>query len=74
MANEPYLQLFGRCTCGERARLVYYDRAGRHLEPYVTTFVLGAGASGAANVYRVTCPTCGQEYTTTDQAAERVEA
>ena len=72
--DVPYLELFGQCTKGHRARLVYYDRAGRHQEPYMHVFGFGAGGAGAVNVYRVTCPECGEEYTTTDRGVERVES
>ena len=71
--NKPNLELFGRCTGGHRARLVYYDRAGRHQEPWVHSFPFGAGGAGVVNFYRVTCPECGEEYTTTDRGVERVE-
>jgi hypothetical protein len=72
--GAPYLELFGRCTQGHRARLVYYDGAGRHQEFNVHMSVFGAGRStGAVNVYRVTCPACGEAYTTTDRGVERVE-
>ena len=72
----PHLELFGRCTRGHRARLVYYDQTGRHQEPYVHMFVVPAGSAGggAANVYRVSCPECGQEYTTFDSGLERAES
>jgi hypothetical protein len=70
----PYLELFGRCTHGHRARLVYYDRTGRNQEPYVHVFAVGAGRAGPANVYRVTCPECGEEYTTLDSGVERKES
>ncbi len=75
MADEPQprLELFGRCTRGHRARLVYYDGAGRHREPWVHSFPFGAGDAGV-NVYRVDCPQCGEEYTTTDRRVERVES
>jgi hypothetical protein len=75
MAKErlPNLELFGRCTHGHRARLVYYDQTGRNQESYVHMFAVGAGSAGA-NVYRVTCPKCGQEYTTFDSCVERVES
>ena len=66
--------LFGRCTQGHRARLVYYDRTGRHQEAYVHMFVFSAGRDGAVNVYRVTCPQCGEEYTTTDRGVERADS
>ncbi|HUD85740.1 MAG TPA: hypothetical protein VMR17_04770 [Xanthobacteraceae bacterium] len=76
MAKErlPKLELFGHCTHGHRARLVLYDDNGRQLEPYVRTFPFGAGSAGAVNVYRVTCPKCGEEYTTTDRGVERQES
>jgi|GEM_PF-6146733 len=76
MANgsKPWLELFGRCTRGHRARLIYYDQAGRHQEPWAHSFVFGAGSDGSVNVYRVTCPQCGEEYTTTDRDAERDES
>jgi len=73
MFRASRTELFGRCTRGHAARLVYYDQSGRHQEPYVHMFVFGAGPAGAANVYRVTCPTCGQEYTTTDSGLETKE-
>ena len=72
--DKPYLELFGRCTRGHRARLVYYDKAGRHHEPWAQSFPSGAGSAGAVNVYRVTCQTCGEAYSTTDRAVERVES
>jgi hypothetical protein len=77
MADEgqPSLELFGRCTRGHRARLVYYDRAGRHQEPWVHSLPFGVGSgSGGVNVYRVDCPQCGEEYATTDRTVERVES
>jgi hypothetical protein len=37
-------------------------------------FAMGAGRSGGVNVYRATCPQCGEEYTTTDSGVERKEA
>jgi hypothetical protein len=72
--GAPYLELFGRCTQGHRARLIYYDRAGRHQEPYVHMFPFGAGSAGGVNVYRVACPKCSEEYTTTDRGVERIES
>jgi hypothetical protein len=69
----PYVELFGHCTRGHRARLVYYDKAGRTQEPYVHMFVMGVPGNGGGNFYRVTCPKCGEEYTTSDRGAELVE-
>ena len=62
----PPLELFASCTRGHRARLVCYDQTGRHQEPYVHMFAIRG-----ANVYRVTCPACGEEYTTFDSDVER---
>jgi hypothetical protein len=75
MADEslPYLQLFGYCTRRHRARLVYYDKSGRHQEAYVHMFPFGAGNAGV-NVYHVTCPECGEAYATTDRGVETVES
>jgi hypothetical protein len=60
--------LFGRCGLGHRARLVRYkDRKLNHQESYVRILV-----APHFNSYRVTCPTCGEEYTTSDSGVERV--
>jgi hypothetical protein len=65
--SEP-VSFFGRCSRGHRARLVCYeDRKLSHQESYVR-ILLG----GHINVYRVTCPTCGEEYTISDVGVERV--
>ena len=62
------ITLFGRCGRGHRARLVRYeDRKLNHQESYVRILV-----AAHFNVYRVTCPTCGEEYTTSDSGVERV--
>ncbi len=68
-SKPPDRALFGRCTRGHRARLVFFDQAGRHQEPFVQMFAVGS-AAGGANVYRVTCPTCGEQYTATASGAE----
>jgi len=73
-ASKPWLEMFGRCTHGHRARLIYYDQAGRHQEPWVHSFGFGVGSVGGVNVYRVDCPQCGEPYTTTDRGVERVES
>jgi ribosomal protein S27E len=41
----------------------------RRHEAYVHSFNVPG-----SNVYRVTCPTCGEEYTCFDSSLERVEA
>ncbi len=62
------ITLFGRCGGGHRARLVrYQDRKLNHQESYVRILV-----APHFNVYRVICPTCGEEYTASDAGVERV--
>jgi len=62
------MELFGRCACGQRARLVYLDERNRPCEePYVRRFI-----AAHLSVYQVTCPTCGTEYTMSDASVERV--
>ena len=67
--NAPSIvELFGRCPRGHRARLVWYDeQSARHQEPYVQMFT-----ASNANVYRIVCPVCGEEYTTFDTGVERL--
>ena len=62
------ITLFGRCGRGHRVRLVRYeDGKLNHREPYVCIFV-----AAHFNVYRVSCPTCGEEYTISSAGVERV--
>jgi len=62
------ITLFGRCSRGHRARLVRYeDRKLNHQESYVRILV-----AAHFNAYRVTCPICGEEYTTSNAGVERV--
>jgi hypothetical protein len=62
------ITLFGRCGRGHRARLVRYeDRKLNHQESYVHILV-----AAHFNAYRVTCPICGEEYTTSSVGVERV--
>ncbi len=62
------VSLFSRCGRGHRARLVRYDdRKLNYQESYVHILL-----AGHFNVYRVTCPTCGEVYTTSDSGVERV--
>jgi len=62
------MELFGRCSCGQRARLVYLDERNRACEePYVRRF-----SAAHLSVYQVTCPACGAEYTMSDVSVERV--
>ena len=65
----PTSEIFGRCAHGHRARLVYFNKSGRHQERYVQMFPLTD-----VLVYRVTCPVCGQDYTTFDTAVERTDS
>jgi hypothetical protein len=67
--RSKLVSLFGRCGRGHRARLVRYeDRKLNHQESYVCIL-----AAAHHHVYRVTCPTCGEEYTISDLGVERVE-
>ena len=63
------VSLFGHCGRGHRARLVRYeDRKLNYQEVYVRILL-----AGHFNVYRVTCPICGEDYTVSDLGAERVK-
>jgi hypothetical protein len=62
------ITLFGRCGRGHRARLVRYeDKKLNHQESYVRILV-----AAHFNAYQVTCPICGEEYTTSNAGVERV--
>jgi hypothetical protein len=63
------VSLFGRCGRGHRVRLVRYeDRKLSHQESYVEILL-----AAHHHIYRVTCPTCGEAYTTSDSGVERVK-
>jgi hypothetical protein len=75
MAQDPLptLELFAHCTRGHRACVVYYDETGRHQAPFVHMFTLpGVSRRPPTDVYRVTCPTCGEDYTAFGPGLERV--
>jgi hypothetical protein len=62
------ISLFGRCGRGHRARLVCYkDGRLSQQESYVRILV-----AAHFNAYQVTCPICGEEYTTSNAGVERV--
>ena len=65
--SSTRMELFGRCVCGQRARLTHFDEKGRpHDEPYVRRLIVPH-----FSVYRVTCPACGAEYVLSDANVER---